>query len=158
MGLALATLLVGAGLFATAIKQHNLNEVTAAVVKFFAKVMVVLFVVSFVGEMVTKSMEFYMKLHPPDPYVNVTIDMPPLNAHNYKDYGQIEINAVDFAGKDQPTPVPANQTRTFIVHNGTQFHIDLDNLTTLLLQARKLNLSQNEITIGDHTAGAGEAK
>ncbi len=53
MGLALAILVVGAGLFTAAVKQQNLSETTARVLKLFATVMVVLFVVSFLGEMAT---------------------------------------------------------------------------------------------------------
>jgi len=152
MGLALAILLVGAGLFTTAITRHDLSEATAAILRFFAKIMVTLFVVSFLGEMLTKAMDFYMKMHPLDPYVKVTISMPPLNAENYKDYGPIMIKPVDFA--TSPTPAPANDTQTFVVHNGTQFHIDLHNLTTLLFQARQqANLSHKETTTPDQTVG-----
>jgi hypothetical protein len=154
MGLALATLIVGAMLFTTAIKQHNLNQGTVAILKFFAKIMVALFVVSFLGEMVTKIMDFYMKLHPPDPHVNVTIAMPPLNLDNYKDYGPIIIKPVDSSGTEHPTPVPANEPQTFFVHNGTTFHIDLYTLTTLLSQARQqANLSHKETTTPDQTVG-----
>lgn len=154
MGLALATLVVGALLFTTAIKQHNLSHTTAAILKFFAKIMVALFVVSFLGEMATKVMDFYMKLHPPNPEVLVSIVMPPLNVSNYKDYGPIEIKTVEISGNTHPTPAPANEPQTFVVHNGAQFHIDLGNLTTLLSQARQqANLSHKETTTPDQTVG-----
>jgi hypothetical protein len=109
MGLALATLIVGAGLFMTAIKQQNLSETTGGILRFFAKVMVVLFVVSFLGEMAKLGMDFYMRVHPADPQVNVTIQMPPLNAKNYKDYGPVEIKTIESFGSNQPTRVPANE-------------------------------------------------
>jgi len=159
MGLALATLIVGAGLFMTAIKQQNLSETTGGILRFFAKVMVVLFVVSFLGEMASKVMDFYMRVHPVDPQVNVTIQMPPLNANNYKDYGPVEIKTMESLGNNQSTRVPANEPQRFVVHNGTQFYIDLENLTTLLTQARqRANIVHNETTRGDPTAGSGVAK
>jgi len=159
IGLAGLTLIVGAGLFLAAIKQQNLSETTAGVVRFFAKTMVVLFVVSFLGEMATKAMDFYMRVHPADPQVNVTIEMPPLNARNYKDYGPVEIATIELFGSNNPTPVPADHPRKFVVHNGTQFHIDLASLTTLLLQAQqRANIARNETTKGDQTAGTGFAK
>ena len=159
MGLALATLIVGAGLFMTAIKQQNLSETTGGILRFFAKVMVVLFVVSFLGEMATKGMDFYMRVHPVDPQVNVTIQMPPLNAKNYKDYGPVEIKTIESFGNNQPTRVPASEPQRFVIHNGTQLYIDLENLTTLLTQAQqRANIVRNETTKGDQTAGTGVAK
>ena len=155
MGLALATLIVGALLFMTAIKQHNLSRSTVTTLKFFAKIMVALFVVSFLGEMATKVMDFYMKMHPLDPHVIVSIAMPPLNTDNgYREYGPIVIKPVDLSGTDHPTPAPANDTQTFVVHKGTQFHIDIGNLTTLLSQARQqANLAHKETTTPDQTVG-----
>ena len=61
MGLALAILVVGAGLFTAAVKQQNLSETTARVLKLFATVMVVLFVVSFLGEMAKTVMDHLEK-------------------------------------------------------------------------------------------------
>jgi hypothetical protein len=159
MGLALAALIVGAFLFMTAIKQQNLSKTTGDLLRFFAKVMLALFVVSFLGEMATKSMDLYMKLHPADPQVNVTVEMPPLNEDNYKDYGLIKIKTIEVSTSGQATPVPADQPRTFLVRNGTHFHIDLGNLTTLLFQAQqRAIISRNESTKGDSTAGAGAPK
>lgn len=161
MGLALATLVLGVTLFMTAIKKPDLSKTTADILRFFGKVMVTLFVVSFLGEMATKAMdfymEFYMKEHPVDPQVNVTIAMPPLNTRNHKVYGAIEIQELE-AGKP-PSTVPANAPQQFVIHNGAQFHIDLDNLISLLDRIQlQSNIARNETTKSDQTAGAGQAK
>ena len=159
LGLAGIALIVGAGLFVTAIIRQDLSETAARILKFFGIVMIVLFVLSLFGEMVPKWMDFYLKMHPVDPQVSVTIEMPPLNATNYKDYGPIEIATVELTSTNNPTPVPANQPRKFVVRQGTQFHIDLGNLTTLLHQAQqRATIARNEATKGDSTAGAGAPK
>jgi hypothetical protein len=157
MGLALAILIVGAGLFTIAIRQQNLNETTAGILRFFAKVMVTLFVVSFLGEEVPKWME---RFHPADPEVNVMIEVPPINAENNKGYGLIEIKTIELLRGKQTKRVQAtSEPQPFVVHNGTQFHIDLNSLTTLLVQAQeRANIAHNETTRGDQTAGTGVAK
>jgi hypothetical protein len=140
MGLALAILVVGAGLFTAAVKQQNLSETTARVLKLFATVMVVLFVVSFLGEMATKVMDFLDKrtaiLDKRSEFV-VAIELPPLNRENIKKY-PIEITVNDMAKEKQIEPVDAGQLRTFPVHDKTLFRIDLENLIDQLRNSQQL--------------------
>jgi len=140
MGLALAILVVGAGLFTAALKQQNLSQTTAGVLKLFATVMVILFVVSFLGEMATKIMDF---LDNRRPFI-AWIELPPLNENNYKDYGPIKILALDNYTASEATPVQADQPRRFSIHNGTQFRIDLDSLIEQV--RRSHNLAASAVT------------
>lgn len=141
MGLALAILVVGAGLFTAAVKQQNLSETTARVLKLFATVMVVLFVVSFLGEMATKVMDFIEKrtatLDKRGEFFAM-IELPPLNAKNHKKYGSIQISVNDTAASNEPKSFDADQLRTLPVHDKTLFRIDLGNLIDQLIDSQQL--------------------
>jgi len=112
MGLAVAFLVIGGGLFTAAIAKKNLTDTFANVLALFGRIMIVLFLVSFAGafisEMVAAYMNFDLRRHPTDQIVSATISLPPLNSNNYKQYGPIEILYVPSKGQKGP-PRPANE-------------------------------------------------
>jgi hypothetical protein len=155
MGLALAILVVGAGLFTAAVKQQNLSETTARVLKLFATVMVVLFVVSFLGEMATKVMDFLDQRRA----VVTTIEVSPFtNKKTYQDYGPVEITIVDTAAPSQAAPVHADHVLQFHVHDRTQFHIELGNLIDQLKTSQNLADSAIAQAAKPNTLGSGTTK
>jgi hypothetical protein len=157
MGLALAILVVGAGLFTAAVKQQNLSETTARVLKLFATVMVVLFVVSFLGEMATKYMDHLDKqtaiLDKRSEFA-VAIELPPLNLGNYKKY-PIEITVNDMAKSKEAKLVAFNKLPNFFVHDRTQFRIDLGNLIDQLKASENLASSTFKQTAAKEGGGGG---
>jgi hypothetical protein len=155
MGLALAILIVGAGLFTAALKQQNLSQTTAGVLKLFAGVMVILFVVSSIGEMATKIMDFWDRHRP----VFATVELPPLNERNYKDYGPIEIKIVDNSASNQVAPIPASQPRNLSIHNGSLLYIDLDSLTSQVSRSQNIAASAiSQVAGKSNTLGSGGAQ
>jgi hypothetical protein len=153
MGLALAIVVVGAGLFTAAVKQQNLSETTARVLKLFATVMVVLFVVSFLGEMATKYMEFLDKRRP----VVTRIEVFPLSKNLSHDKFPVEIAVMDNPmPSPPPKPVHADQPQEFSVHNGAQIRIDVETLIERLRSSQTLANSATEKTAAKGALG-GEA-
>jgi len=160
MGLALAILVVGAGLFTAAVKQQNLSETTARVLKLFATVMVVLFVVSFLGEMAKTLMDHLEKqtatLDKRGEFI-AAIELPPLNPTNHKEYGAIQITVNDMAASNEAKPVDADRLRKFPVHDKTVFSIDLGNLIKKLTDSEQqtLNLAKETAVKKDEVGGGG---
>jgi hypothetical protein len=159
MGLALAILVVGAGLFTAAVKQQNLSETTARVLKLFATVMVVVFVVSFLGEMAKEVMDFVQKrtatLEKRGEFLAM-MELPPLNATNHKKYGAIKIAVIDTAVSNEAKSVDADQLRTFPVHDKTLFLIDLGNLIDQLKDSQRQTLQlATETTVKKDEVGGG---
>jgi hypothetical protein len=136
MGLALAILIVGAGLFTVALTKPTLGETFAKSLKFFGWIMLALFAVSFTGEMADKVMAFNLKRNPPDQIVRAIVTIPPLNNSNYKVYGAIQIHVTDLSGST--ADYAANEPRPIEVRNGVQLYIDLENLTSKVKAAEAL--------------------
>jgi hypothetical protein len=153
MGLALAILVVGAGLFTAAVKQQNLNETTAGILKFFAKVMIIVFVVSFLGEMVTKVLDFVVKQK--SNLFDTAIEVPALiEGENYQKYGPVEITVNDWSPKPSERR-HANTMQKFAIHDRTQFTIDVGRLIERIKRNQDIATSATDKTAAKGAIGTG---
>lgn len=161
IGLALGIVVVGAGLFTAAVRQQNLSETTARVLKLFAIVMVILFVVASIGEFATPLATRYMdslekhneRQDTRNTLFVAEIYLPQLiNGDDYKEFGPVEIIVSD---KSHSERVAADQVRPFSVHDGARFTIDLGKPINQLRNFHIKNMSLAKTTVGKD--GGGEA-